>query len=300
MPDKPFVTQLAEDLARDTYSLSESLRKARLAASRLQLQNVSKWMDAELKGYGPTDELPLYRQKEGLLQGYNPYHGWQPIMSEDREFIKKVSRAPIGSPIAVLENDVRKSTGKEVLEFGLPSEMRNALSSMLSMPTSVRLLLPPSTPLDILEAVRNLLTDWCLELERAGILGEGLSFGDNEKVAAPKATERFVVNNYGTIGNIVGEADRSTVSANLASDETVAAIKALTKQIKDSIDLLPPAVQSSVSRISTELATEADKIPPNPGRLQELGASLRKVTESATGNLAAQGILSLARAIFGP
>lgn len=299
MPEKPFVTQLAEDLAKDTCSLSESMRKARLAAHRLGVQGVSKWIDAELKGYGPADELPSYRQKQGLLQGYNPYHGWQPVMSEDREFIKKISRAPIGSPIAVIESDVRTADDGKILEFSLPPETRNAFSLMLNVPTNVRLLLPPSTPLDILEAVRNLLTDWCLELEKSGVLGEGLTFGDLERAAAPGATERFVVNNYGTIGNIVGEASQTAVSANVLTTEMLSSVKALTQQVSASSSLLPAEIRSTVTTINSELAAEADKTKPDSSRLRELGASLRKVTESATGNLAAQGILTMLRSIFG-
>ncbi len=144
-----------------------------------------------------------------------------------------------------------------------------------------------------------MLTDWCLELERSRIFGEGLSFGEAEMAAAPKATQRFIVNNYGTIGNIVGEADHSEISASLTTSEALSSIKSLTQQIAVSLDSLPEAIRSSVSELSADLAAEASKSKPDPKRLTELGASLRKITESATGNITAQGILALLRAVFG-
>ncbi len=297
MADKPFISGLLEDLARDDVSLTECLRKARLAAARLKLDNIAEWIDLELKGYGATANLPAYRLKEGLPLAYNPYHGWQPIQSADREFLEKISKAPIGSPIGVIENDARRKPGH--LEFGLPAAVRSAISQSLNFPASVRLWLSPNTPLEIVEAVRNLLTDWCLELERSGIIGEGLAFGEADQRAAPSATDRFVVHNYGSIGNIVGHAEQSTVVGSSFAPEQLTSLRRLTAQISQSAPLLPEGIRSELEGVNTQLSTELKAPQPDGSRVKELVSSLRKIAESATGNLAAQGILTLLRAIVG-
>jgi AbiTii len=295
MGERPFISALLEDLSSDSASLTESLRKARVAAARLKLDNIAAWIDLELKGYADTAELPAYRMKEGLLQGYNPYHGWQPIQSHDRDFLEKMSKAPIGSPIGVIEKDARNTP--EHLEFALPATTRSALSSCLNIPTSVRLWLSPNAPLEIVEAVKNLLTDWCLELERSGVTGEGLTFGDADREKAPKATERFVVHNYGSIGNIVGHSEQSAIVSNALTQEQLDALRNLCIQVSNAESLLPDAIRDDLAKANTDLAAELNEPSPKPGRIAELLASLRTIAEGATGNLAAQGILALLRGI---
>lgn len=297
MSGRPFTSVLMDDLARESVSLTESLRKARLACFRLKLSDVGRWIDLELKGYEETVDLPTYRQKRGLLQAYNPYHGWQPVLSHDKDFIDKLSSAPIGSSIGVLERQARDPG--EFMEFALSAGQRTALSNLLEFQTNVRLAIPPTTPLEILEAVRNLLTDWCFELERSGVTGEGLVFQAEDERMAPKATERFVVNNYGTIGNVVGNAHHSELNAGDLSAVQLESLAELSKSIEISLASLPSELQSKLKSINLELAAEIEKSSPNSALLAELGGSLRKVAESAAGNLTAQGILAALRSIFG-
>ena len=297
MRPKSFVSQILEDLVKDSTSLSEVMLRCRIVASRLGLDEMGSWIDRELKGYGEVAEVPPYRTKQGLPQAYNPYHGWQPIMSKDKDFLSTISKAPIGSPISIIERDAKNSCKQSQIEFGWSAEHRNILSSMLDFNTNVRLLLNPSAPLEIYETVRQLLIDWLLELEKAGVAADDAVASQSELQAAPTATDRFIVNNYGTVANLIGIANQSSQSATLTA-QGLADLGRLAQQVIQNSDLLPAEIRQEALSASKDISDELARPSPNQHRLKEASASLRKVAESATGNLLAQGILAVLRSLL--
>jgi hypothetical protein len=83
------------------------------------------------------------------------------------------------------------------LELGLtPSEM-SVLMGCISDIDLVRLYrcTSPSALAGILDAVRNKILDWALELESHGVLGEGMTFSAQERQAAASVT----IHNYGSL-----------------------------------------------------------------------------------------------------
>ena len=56
------VTQLQREVANSRIPLADILRKAQILASRLRIREFKRWVDAELKGYGDDDDLPVYRK----------------------------------------------------------------------------------------------------------------------------------------------------------------------------------------------------------------------------------------------
>lgn len=291
------IPQLANELALGKATVTECLRKARLIASRLQLEVTGDWIEKELRGYKSGDTVPPYREVAGELQGLNPYYGWQPVLFEDPKNAEVFSKMPIGSPFATIEADVRNDNSAGY-EFGLSSEQKSVFSKALPRRVAIRVVLPPPTPRIIVEAVRELLTDWCLELERAGILGEGLEFSEPEKAAAVAANNQFIIQ-HSVVGNLVGAASSSTVSSSSVGQIEINALKDLIERIRESLDGLPKEDRPMVSEIADKLALEADQPHPDVGIIGEYLASLRNVAEGAAGNLTAHGILVGVRAIVG-
>ena len=69
----------------------------------------------------------------------------------------------------------------------------------LGVPLQATRRLSRSAVVGIIDAVRNMVLDWCLQLEEDGILGEGLVFTAKEKAAA--AQSNYVINYNGPVAH---------------------------------------------------------------------------------------------------
>ena len=56
------VAQLQKEVVDSGVPISDILRKAKILASQLKNKEFKRWIDAELKGYDNTDNLPDYRK----------------------------------------------------------------------------------------------------------------------------------------------------------------------------------------------------------------------------------------------
>lgn len=97
----PLILQIQADTLDSKASLTDALRKAKLACSKLGLTEFGKWIDKEMDGYvdATVDDLPEYRKLYGTPEGFNPYHGWRPIVFETSATLRAFSLAPISSSI---------------------------------------------------------------------------------------------------------------------------------------------------------------------------------------------------------
>jgi hypothetical protein len=103
------VKQLQKDILNPQKRLTEILRTAKLIAAKLDLKDISDWIDKELNGYGKAvrDDLPAYRRvRGGALKIFNPYRGWDHVMD-----INDVEM-PVGDSATELEDLV--SSGNEL------------------------------------------------------------------------------------------------------------------------------------------------------------------------------------------
>jgi hypothetical protein len=177
------VEQLQAEALDPTISVSVLLRKAKLAAVKLKLPDAIGWADAELNGY--TDNLPAYRVFRGAPKAHNPYVGWVPIMlaTEAQEQLSQVS---IFDSISTVEAWAASDT--DTLTKPLPPQIIHMLNRMNDAEFAVMAThFPRTCMVTIIERVRNLVFDWALELETAGIMGEGLSFSPVEQQRAAAA-----------------------------------------------------------------------------------------------------------------
>ena len=81
---------------------------------------------------------------------------------------------------------------------------------------------------------RNKISDWAVELEQKGILGDEYEFSSSEKEIAKNMT---IINNYGNINgsNVVGSAINSTLNANGVKEFDYEGAKKLLESIKELI-----------------------------------------------------------------
>ncbi len=198
------VLELQHEAMNPNVRVADLLRKSLVVAAKLGIGDFSAWAQQELAGYLHTEQTPTYRRVRGELRAHNPYHGWIPVILHDEELREKLESRDAGQAIGELE-DLYHSPGKSnTLQMPLPQDWLLQLFGQTRefrlgmIPT---LLLGKSTIRGILDAVRNEVLRWSLELERRGVLGEGMTFSPEEKTRA--AAVHYHIGTFsGVLGNV--------------------------------------------------------------------------------------------------
>jgi hypothetical protein len=188
------VHSLQQAICEGTQSLTQLLRQTKLIAAKLSLADVEKWVDYELKGYPNDVEPPDCRKyTTSYLEIRNPVRGWDFAGNFTHEF-----RAPL--PIAEIENLSKGESLTMTLAKQIP--VRDSLGTGMGSQWPQRVIIAGSEFKNILEAVRNELLQWAVELEKRGINGEGMNFDEKEKQSAANQVFNVFGNVHGTVGNI--------------------------------------------------------------------------------------------------
>lgn len=200
------VEQLQAEALNPSVSVSTLLRKVKVAAVKLRLEDTVEWADKELKGY--TESVPPYRIARGRCMGFNPYHGWS-VVGGDAKVVDALSQRAIGQAISSLEELV---TGeKDQLMISLPAKTANSIKSNNPACHDVALFISQADLTAMIDHVRNLVLDWALDLEKAGIMGEGLSFTPLEQQKAASTSMNIKIDGPNARLNI-GSIDHSSNS----------------------------------------------------------------------------------------
>jgi hypothetical protein len=177
----------------------------------------------ELNGYmhKSSEEVPEYRKPHGTPEAFSPYQGWLPIQFHSSEQEKGFSLAVIGMTIPAIEESLRTASASPGGEFSFPypPEVQKAICRSLSWGDStLRIRLSVSQATNILNAVRNILLDWTMEMEKQGILGTDLSFTQQERSTSAEVTAQTVTYfHIGQVGALVQRAEQSVVQGGIDS-----------------------------------------------------------------------------------
>jgi hypothetical protein len=292
---------LIEEIQRDAFDqkipVSALLRKVKAAASKLNLPPTQKWVEQELNGY--KEAPPEYRELYGKPKAFNPYNGWIPIIFDDQRMNESLAACSVRQSIASIEALLEQNETSHV-NFPMPPGMILELNKMLDVRFGTMAVhLSTSQIHGLLDAVRNLVLEWALKLERAGISGEGMSFNKDEKQLASAASTTF---NIGTIGSMVG---------NLGSQNSSGAISVsyiAVNEIEDVVEQLTPhvaalkAAGADAKLLDTSLAGIAKQtISANPDQsiLRGMLTDLRNALSGAAGSLIASGAITMIARILG-
>lgn len=176
------VDQLQADALDHNVPVSTLLRKVKVSAAKLGLQNTLTWVDHELNGYRTVhgDDLPQYRRGHGIPIAQDEFGRWVPMQFADSEMEAQISMAYLKEPVSNYEELLRHDSGT----FDLPvdSALVNALGNAFGVHiVAMRTKISRGQIHGIVQHVRNLVLDWSLELAQAGITGRGLGFTDKER-----------------------------------------------------------------------------------------------------------------------
>lgn len=300
--DTSIVHKLLRDIADPAISVASLLRTAKIVATKLGQSDALHWINRELDGYCDGDEgVPPYRRLHGSLRAFHPVAGWKPILFPDPETEEILSAAPMGSSLGSLEQGFSRRQGKgeqQGFGFSLTPSRKATTCQAIGTTTEVVLDLDAGQLWGIIDRVRNLLLDWALELDRAGVVGIDMDFSPMEKQEAKVVTQNFFIQNAGVVGNVT---DGATVSNNQSASVNldIGAITAFAQQARAHLGSLPQDARVEFEPVLNNIEIELAKPTPDREMLRDLLGSAKAICEGAVGNLAASGMLSLIGAIIG-
>ena len=175
-------------------NLGSLLRKSLAVATKLQLTEWIAWCKSELNGYSAGTNIPDYRVVQGELKMFNPYNG---------VWMQFVGLGPIKSSCAQSIAEVQDLANSDgMICQSVPPE---AYVQMRDIITPPKLILQKTSLVGILDAVRNTILEWTLKLEADGVLGEGMTFSQQEKKTVMKNETNYHIGTFsGVLGNVSG------------------------------------------------------------------------------------------------
>jgi hypothetical protein len=142
-------------------TVSDLLRRVKVVAAKLQLNEVSEWVDHELNGYPEDDEkIPLYREIRGEVRGLNPLLGWRPVHGDERilAIAGTMKTRQSASELETLITDLKDGSS---LSFGVPEAFRKNVDTTAGVPpTDVRVFVQKGQIVAVLDAIRTRVLDW--------------------------------------------------------------------------------------------------------------------------------------------
>lgn len=287
------ISEIQKNCIDPNVSTLDILRKLKVAAVKLDLNDVLDWINNELGGYYLTfEELPKPRQARGDPRYQNPINGWQPLRTgksdDDGKLAEKLSQVPVRQSIAELEGLVLCDNDTELV-FRYPPDREAAITKLMEFQYPIGVFISPYEIKGVIEDVRNQCLDLALELEKRGIMGENMAFTNDDKSKASNVTLNVTAGSIGSLSNVSDNGlvnNNNTVTNFTGSPEQISEI---VDRIRGSIEGLPKENRQQISDLTTQLDNEKD----DPEKSAITIRSIRTVCEAAAGNLTAQGIINL-------
>lgn len=193
------VLELQKELYNDKISAEEALRKAYVISKKLSIDNMSEWINNELNGYQEKSKTPRYRNIDGTIEAFNPYHGWYPLLFENTDTQKLFDNINLYLSISEIEAIIKTSEDIVYLSTSGTDYLVDKVNTKVRFKTSVHKFV------GITSIIKNIILEWALQLEKNGILGEEFSFTQEEKEKSKELSNRI----YNIIGdnNIINSSD---------------------------------------------------------------------------------------------
>jgi len=278
------VLELQADAMDESVSVLSLLRKARALSVKLGVTTIDHWLSHEMSGYPTRSSIPDYRHVVGRTVCLNPYRGWIPLEIENPEHQKLLSERHLHQPLSeLIQFTDAKSAGKSVLLMfpaSIASDLRSTSGFEPGLEIAVNLIH------GIISTVRDKILEFSLELEKQGILGEGLTFTQQEKMAANNITYNSI-----NIENMTGsQLQQGTTSSNQAYTQStdLSGISAFVEALLPAVSELRNSADRDQLQSDLETIRSLLKAPtPKTGMIRECLTSVKTVLEGTAGNLAA-------------
>ena len=201
------VIDLQNEIINDSCDIMSVLRKAHLIAAKLNLKEFDEWIMKELNGYENYEDIPDYREVIGEIKAYNSMYGLIPVMLPE-SLAKNLNSRKLFNSISEI---VELSKNNKSITINLPTELSKMLCAEAGITFPCYFIFGAHCLLNIIERVKNTILQWCINLEKDGILGSNLKFDEKEKEKAKEIPQQINYY-YGQVIN--GDVNSSTLTAN--------------------------------------------------------------------------------------
>ncbi len=286
----PELVNIASD---HTVNITVLLRRALVAASRLHSTEGAAWLTQELNGYEKIEDVPEYRVIKGQLRVYSSRFGLRDMPVTSAVAAEEMGLCPLLQPIGEVEDWLKEESRIVTLSF--PPEQEDIIKRQLPDHMKPVRCYTLSVVRGVVDAVRNKVLAWALDLEANGVLGEGMSFTHQEQQQALQLAPLTHIHIEGGIhgGQVMVNSPGGQQQQTMAAEQKADALAALLPWLEKVI------VQGKLQReICAELQVELDTLKaqaassnPKWSVIGAVAGSVRTILEGAGGEvLAAQAL----------
>lgn len=212
----PIVLQLQALAIDDATGVPELLRRAMLISTKLGLRDFNSWVRNELYGYSGSEALPDYRNLVGVIKAFNPYRGHVPVQFADTELEEMLREVPLSSSVDHIQALLG---GVGQLVYPLHPQQQAIVRTLVETPMDITRFVDRGQLLNVVSTVRNTVLRWSLDLEAAGVLGEGLTFTEAEKRKASMTASINIQNFQGVLGDVSDSTVHQHLSMSFAPND---------------------------------------------------------------------------------
>lgn len=291
------ISELQKETLDSSVSVLDILRKALVVSKKLDVEEMKSWIILELNGYKNNDEIPTYRKINGNLKGYNPFHGWQPIML-DEDMTELLSSKEVAQPIGELIN-IKKRDGK--IGIRLSGKLERIIMKGIGAEVPLIYFIDQSQVEGIIETVRNMVLNWTLKLEDDGIIGDGMSFSSDEKQKAQE--NQYTIKNYFTDQDNLQIQQNTKNSSQVISinDLDMEKIEKIKNMVKNNLKNIDFKNNNDKDEVKNKLEIIEDQLTnnnPKEGVIQKSFNSIKNILKGVTGNIIASGLIHEINSLF--
>jgi hypothetical protein len=277
---------LVDDLIEETIKdsdVSSLLRKARVLANRLKIEDFEAWIVNELNGYMGQESVPEYRKVHGSFRFFNPFRGWCHISMPDDKTDKILSRRAVGQKIAEIESLYKSSDKDSVLTITIPPSLKDRIAGAELADYEIAFFVGRASLYGIMDAVKNTLQDWVLKLKDRGINSEGIVFTDAEQKAAREVTTTTINNIFHAPVNnaAIQQASNNSQQSVTFNDHQIDKIKELVDSLVKDVEgeNIDGSVSLELKETLDILNVTLKSIKPNSGVISESLKTIRHILE---------------------
>ena len=287
----------------DDKSIAMLLRMALPIASTLNTPDFTQWIRQELYGYENVEDIPQYRQLNGEFRVRTSL-GDMPIAFEGASNERLYQRS-LNRPISEAEELLARTKDHNHVAVNLTPKQMAQMAGIYGPFAKVYFSVPRTALASMVDAVRNTILEWTIQLVNSGILGDNMTFSDKDKEAANSTPP---LSSPTTILNIVHHMENSTIqqsgSGSIQSSSishlNIEKLQALVDRIEAALSQLEIA-EPEKNDLRTDVATirsQLQKRKPIKTVVFESFASIRNILEGAGGALAAELLKELGGTLF--
>ena len=285
------VSEMQAKALEQSTSVTDLLRIAKIVAVKLDLDEFLKWIESELGGYESL-EVPPYRVLKGEMKARNPFRGLIPVMFRDDDLATLCKTIKLHQKISEVEILSRVPENK--LHIPIPDGSQKLLQQMFNQDMEFMLIFSPVALSGIVDAVRNVILDWSLKLEKNGIKGEGMTFSKEDKAKAQAPGVVYQINKIENFtGNMGSVSDHGVVNAITQIGINTNALAGLIEQLQQCKQQFGLAEDKRLDLEKTldELKGALNSPTPKASKVGALLGVARTIIQNAGSSLLIQGAL---------